>query len=233
MTKTRALPKSVQLSEMLIREIVSGRIPDGARLPTERQMAADMGVAVRTLRKSLAHLQEKGLLERVQGSGNYVRYKPDVESVYSFFRLELNEGGGLPTAKVLDVLKLSKPADTPFIGDSPMGHRVRRLRFLADQPIAIEEIWFDERFAQQIQKEELIDSMYFFYKSSLDLMITRIEDRVSVGVVPEWTVDEFEMSAGDMAGYIERIGWDQNDEPAEFSKTWFDPKLARYTMRLQ
>ena len=41
---------------MLIREIASGRIPDGTRLPTERQMAEDLGVAVWTLRRALSIL---------------------------------------------------------------------------------------------------------------------------------------------------------------------------------
>ncbi|MFC7292604.1 GntR family transcriptional regulator [Hirschia litorea] len=233
MTSTRTLPKSVQLSEMLIREIVAGHLADGARLPTERQMAADLGVAVRTLRKALATLQEKGLLERVQGSGNYVRAKPMVESVYSFFRLELLRGGGLPTAKVLDVLKLAKPEGAPDFGESQTAHRIRRLRYLADKPIAVEEIWLDARFIDRIKKDDLVDSLYLFYKESLDLVISRIEDGVSVDAVPEWTVEEFGMKAGEAAGYIERIGWDQNGDPAEFSKTWFDPKLARFVMRLQ
>ena len=62
-----------------------------------------------------------GLLVRVQGSGNYVRSQPDVASVYSMFRLELVEGGGLPTAQVLSVDRLAKPLDLP-----PFGSDARR-----------------------------------------------------------------------------------------------------------
>ena len=50
-------------------------------------MAESFGIAVSTLRKALASLQEKGLLERVQGSGNYIRTKADTGSVYAFLRL--------------------------------------------------------------------------------------------------------------------------------------------------
>ena len=89
MAKTSALPKFIQLSEMLIREIAAGHLADGSRLPPEREMADDLGVAVGTLRKALADVEAKGLLDRVQGSGNYVRHRPAVESVYAFFRLEL------------------------------------------------------------------------------------------------------------------------------------------------
>ena len=74
-----ALPKATQLSEMLIREIMVGRLPDGTKLPPERDMASMHGVAVGTVRKALARLQDQGLLQRVQGSGNYVRAKSDVD----------------------------------------------------------------------------------------------------------------------------------------------------------
>ena len=55
-----ALPKYIQISEMLIREIAAGHLADGARLPPERDMAADLNISVGTLRKALSDLVEKG-----------------------------------------------------------------------------------------------------------------------------------------------------------------------------
>ncbi len=94
---------------MLIREIAAGRLLDGERLPPEREMAAEMGISVGTLRKALADLTGKGLLERRQGSGNYVKQGTGGESVYAFFRLELVEGGGLPTAELIAVESRTSP----------------------------------------------------------------------------------------------------------------------------
>lgn len=234
MTTPRSLPKSVQLTEMLIREIAAGRIEDGARLPSERQMSADLGVAVGTLRKALAALQDKGLLERVQGSGNYVRAKKvsSIDSVYAFFRLELTEGGGLPTTKILEVYKRRKPCDAPNFGDATSAHRFRRIRFLNETPVALEEIWLDARFADRIRLFDVTDALYVFYKQSLGLVISRIEDKVGVCSLPDWHEDALLMKDDGQAGFIERIGWDQYGKPAEYSRTWFNPQIARYTMRL-
>lgn len=218
---------------MLIREIAAGHIPDGSRLPPERKMASDLNIAVGTLRKALAELESKQLLERIQGSGNYVRARPVPESIYAFFRLELADGGGLPTARVIDVARQPKPRDAPAFGDGTMAHRIRRLRYLDDQPIAVEEIWLDGRFVKRLEASQLVDSLYFFYKKSLGLVITRVIDRVGVAPAPDWTPQAFPIPQGTPAGYIERLSWEQNDTPAEFSRTWFDPDLARYTMRLQ
>jgi GntR family transcriptional regulator len=233
MTGSSALPKHTQLSEMLIREILAGHLADGARLPPERRMAEELDVAVGTLRRALSILEEKGLLERVQGSGNYIRARPMIESVYAFFRLERTRGGGLPTARVLDVVKLRKPAGAPDFGRSLTAHRIRRLRFLDSVPVAIEEIWLDARFADRLKARDLIDSLYLYYKKVLGLVIARIEDRVGVSKVPDWAPEEFSMAAGASAGFIERVSFNQDHQPAEYSCTWFNPEAARYTIRLQ
>lgn len=233
MTDRHSLPVHQQISEMLIREIAAGRRIDGEKLPPEREMAAGFGVAVGTLRKALADLDNKGLLERIQGSGNYIRCKPDVASIYSMFRLELIEGGGLPTARVLSAERLPKSADMPAFGSSDEGHRIRRLRSLGGKPAAMEEIWLDGSYAKSVAAEELSESLYLFYRQALGFWIARAEDRVGVGIVPDWAPAEFGLPAGTPAGFIERIGWTQEGRSAEFSRTWFDHRIARYVARLR
>lgn len=233
MSDRYALPLHQQISEMLIREIAAGRMIDGEKLPPEREMAGDLNVAVGTLRKALADLHAKGLLERVQGSGNYVRSRPDVDSIYALFRLELVEGGGLPTARVISAERIAKTADMPRFGTSGEAHRIRRLRSLGGKPAAVEEIWLDGGYAETIEAEDLSDSLYLFYRQALGIWISRAEDRVGVDVVPQWAPAEFGLLPGAPAGFIERIGWTQDGASAEFSRTWFDHTKARYVARLR
>ena len=231
-TGAQALPKYLQISERLIRDIAAGRLADGARLPPEREMAEGLDVSVGTLRKALRELAGLGLLDRVQGSGNYVRHKADVRSVYALFRLELVTGGGLPTARVLDVARLTKPQDAPDFGPSPEAHRIRRLRALDGEPAAMEEIWLDARHAAVVTAADLSDSLYRFYAERLGLVIARVEDRIGVAPVPDWRPQGFAPAAGTAAGYIERIGFTAQGARAEFSRTWFDPDRVRYVSRM-
>lgn len=227
-----ALPIYVQIAELLIRDIAAGRLIDGERLPPERDMAANLNVSVGTLRKSLAELEKKGMLERIQGSGNYIRETGTQNSVYAMFRLELPEGGGLPRADILSVDHLEKPSDLPEFGTSTTGSRVRRMRYLNDTIIAVEEIWLDES-AGKVDQTLLSDSLYRYYQQQLGFWITRAEDRVSVRALPQWTPETFTKPAGEAAGYIERFSWSEGPEPVEFSKTWFDPDRATYVQRLK
>lgn len=231
MLPSRPLPKPVLLSEMLIREIAAGRLVDGSRLHTERQLAAHFNVAVGTLRKALSILEEKGMLERIQGSGNYVKSDVHKSGVYGFFRLELVRGGGFPSAKVISVERIEKEADMPDFGTAHTAHRVRRLRFLDDTPVALEEIWLDGRFNEEFSKEDLSDSLYYFYQKKFDLFIAHATDQVGVATVPNWGPDAFPLDSYEPCGFIKRVSQDQYGQPAEFSRTWFDASLANYTIR--
>ncbi|MFV1531414.1 MULTISPECIES: GntR family transcriptional regulator [unclassified Phaeobacter] len=226
-----ALPLYLQISESLTREIAAGRLADGERLPPERQLAQQYGTTVRTLRKSLSELEKQGMLERVQGSGNYIRTTQSVQSVYSMFRLELPGGGGLPTADVLSVTALAKPETLPEFGRSGSGTRIRRLRYLDDVVIAVEEIWLDGG-AGQVDAGQLSDSLYRYYRLNLGFWISRAEDRVSLGRVPDWAPTRFGKPPGATVGYIERLSWAQDEAAVEFSRTWFDPDKALYVQRL-
>jgi len=227
MPQSHALPLYVQISEMLIRDIQAGRLPHGSRLPPERDMAANLGISVGTLRKSLADLAEKGLLERRQGSGNYVRQGTASGAVYSFFRLELVEGGGLPTAELLSVVRAAKPVYLPPFGNGPDAHRIRRRRFLGDVLAAVEEIWLDAARAPALSAVDLVESLYLFYRETLGFWIARAEDRISLGQAPDWG------GLSGTVGMVDRLSWDQLGASVEVSRTWFDPERVRYVSRLK
>jgi GntR family transcriptional regulator len=226
-----ALPVYIQIAEVISRQIDAGLLEDGQRLPTERDMAKSHGVAVGTLRKALARLTEMGRLDRRQGSGNYIRQTDRSAALYTMFKLERPDGGGLPTARLLSLATMKKPDELPAFGTGETAHRFRRLRFLDAVPVALEEIWLDAGAAPDLPSDRISDSLYKFYRDVLGLWITRTEDRVSLAPVPDWTVDQFPLYAGTVAGYVERIGWAQDGARVEYSQSWFDPAQARFVAR--
>ena len=225
-----ALPKYVQIAEMLTRDIAAGRLADGARLPPERDMAETLGIAVGTLRRALDMLEDRHLIERIQGSGNYVRARSDVPSVYRFLRIERIGGGGLPTAEVLSIDRLPAPKAAHFTHSD--GFRFRRLRFMDKVPAALEEIWLDCAITDTVDAAAVSESLYLYYSDTLGVVITAAEDRISVAATPDWADPRFGVRAGDMAGFIERTGRVCTGQTVEFSRTWFDPKQINYVSRL-
>ncbi|SFE48626.1 GntR family transcriptional regulator [Roseivivax sediminis] len=232
MADRHALPLYVQLSELLIREIRAGRYAEGERLPPEREMAAALGTSVGTLRKALADLTDKGLLERRHGSGNYVRRGAETPSVYAFFRVELLEGGaGLPRADLLALDRCPAAEAPTAFGPAPHVFRIRRLRSLNRVPAVLEEIWLDGAHAADIGATELSESLYLFYRERLGLWISRVEDRLTMGAVPEWAPPTFGCAAGAATLLATRRGWAKSGALAEISRNWIDTRVAAYVSR--
>ncbi len=228
-----SLPIYLQVTEMIVRDIAAGRLIEGERLKPEREMADDLGIAVGTLRKALSELASRGLLERVQGSGNYVRAASDPKSIYALFRLELIGGGGLPSAEVLSVERLAKPRELPPFGASDEGHRIRRLRRLSGRPAAVEEIWLDGSYAARIDPQDLSESLYLHYRTRLGLWIVRAEDQVGLDHVPAFAPPAFGQPPGAPVPHVLRLSDAQDGVRAEVSRTWYDHKVARYVARLK
>lgn len=225
------MPLHLQISEMLVREIQSGVLINGEKLAPERQMAARLNISVGTLRKALHELEEKGMLQRIHGSGNYISHNAETENVYALFRLELIEGTGEPTAELLSIDNIAKTEDLPNFGKSRHAFRFRRLRMIGSVPSALEEIWLDGSYASAISKADVSDSMYLFYKEHLGFWISRTEDRVSVAQTPEWAPEDWSNSKPVHCGYVERHSRDQHGNSAEFSRTWFDPSVVQFVSR--
>lgn len=225
-----SLPKHIQISEMLVREVASGRLADGARLPPEREMAAELKISVGTLRRALDELTERGMLERIHGSGNYVRYGGDARAVYAFFRLEVPGGGGLPTAHVLSADGVERPEGLQTNGGCAQVLRIRRLRLLNMAPAALEEIWVDIPGASELTGADLSESLYLSFQRELGTSIDRTEDRVSLGHVPAWGDGQLDISTGAPCGFVERTGW-AGGAQVETSQTWFDSNRAQFVSR--
>ena len=67
-------PKSIttQVSDLLAERIRSQEYAPGSRLPSESDLALQLGVSRATVRSALARLATQGLVLRKQGNGTYV-----------------------------------------------------------------------------------------------------------------------------------------------------------------
>ncbi|MEY4255841.1 MAG: hypothetical protein RLZZ141_1068 [Pseudomonadota bacterium] len=72
------------LARSLLEELASGRYPEGARLPAERELAIRYNVSRPTVREAIIALEVQGLVEVKVGSGAYVRRLPGKEDLPGF-----------------------------------------------------------------------------------------------------------------------------------------------------
>ena len=67
------VPKYRQVFEKLSHEILSGKYPPGQKFPSEAALVQQFRTSRITIGRALRELVERGLVERVAGSGTYVR----------------------------------------------------------------------------------------------------------------------------------------------------------------
>lgn len=66
-------PKYLAIAEALADDIAGGKLAPGARLPTHRRLAEQIGVTVGTITRAYAEAQRRGLISGEIGRGSFVR----------------------------------------------------------------------------------------------------------------------------------------------------------------
>ncbi len=69
---SRALPVYEQVREQIRRMVAAGTLQPGTRLPTIRQLAADLGLAKGTIERAYELLEGDTVIERHGRNGSYV-----------------------------------------------------------------------------------------------------------------------------------------------------------------
>ncbi|MBI5087352.1 MAG: GntR family transcriptional regulator [Actinobacteria bacterium] len=69
---SRALPVYEQVREQIRRMVAAGTLPSGTRLPTIRQLAADLGLAKGTIERAYELLEHDAVIERHGRNGSFV-----------------------------------------------------------------------------------------------------------------------------------------------------------------
>jgi phosphonate metabolism transcriptional regulator PhnF len=135
------------IAKQLEADIAERRLAAGDKLPTEQQLCDQFKTNRHTVRRALAHLQARGLVESTQGRGSFVR-KPSI--LYQIGRRTrfsdlLQQQAANPSTRTL-MLEL-RPAG-PQVA-AALGIRagapaifVERMGYANDQPISIACHWF-------------------------------------------------------------------------------------------
>lgn len=111
----RRVPITSQVNAILLERIRTQEYPPGSRLPSESDLAGELGVSRASIRGALSRLAAEGLLIRKQGDGTYVNLHIDaiptrMGAMWNFLRL-IEHSGHQPTIRL--VSQVARPATEP------------------------------------------------------------------------------------------------------------------------
>ncbi len=183
------LPLYQQLAELLSRDIASGALPVGARLPSEPELARTHGIGRPTVRQATELLVQRGLLERRRGSGTYVQSAPRRVDLFSLGGTlsSFREGGLALQTKLLGKMaeaRVAAEADNPFAGRSAL--LITRLGSVAQKPVLLERLYFDRDVFAGLPRLALAGaSLSRIVEERYYLKPTHAEQSFRVAVPPE------------------------------------------------
>jgi len=137
-----------ELVARLTASIVSGKLPPGSRLPTEREMIAATGVSRTVVREAVAALKADRLVITRQGVGAFV-----AEQVRRPFRVDFDERSTL--REVLNVMELRTGVEVEAAGLAAERASPAQIKKIADR--------FDAVSAAIARGENAVDQDFAFH----------------------------------------------------------------------
>jgi GntR family transcriptional regulator len=139
-------------------------LPVGSRLPSEKEFAVQFEVSRMTVRQALDALEAEGRVERVPGSGTFVR-RPTVAMGPNLtsFTEDMCARGLLPSSRLVAFEEVAAPqetADDLGVETDSMVIRMERLRFADHEPMCLEVAYLPMRFQRVLDDADLEGSLH-------------------------------------------------------------------------
>ncbi len=211
------------------------RLGHGDTLPAERRLADELGVSRTTLRKALAELSAEGVLRREHGSGTYVA-PPKVVRVRQLTSLseDFEEDGKKVASQVLSCDHLTADAETQAALELSRGarvYRVRRLRVVEDEPLAIEVAHLRGPLRGLEGRLQENASLYEALRVYYSREISEVEDTVETALASPDEAELLGVPTGHPLLMVHRLGRDADGVALEWTRSVYRGDRFKFVAR--
>ncbi|HYF57113.1 MAG TPA: GntR family transcriptional regulator [Salinarimonas sp.] len=216
----RARPLYRQVRDALVRRIADGVWQSGQAIPSEFEIAADLGVSQGTVRKALDEMAAERLVMRRQGRGTFVARHDDERILFQFFKLVPDAGGRrFPESRVLAVSR--RPADARAAERLDIPPRtgivaIERLRTLAGAPRVWERIVVPARLFPGLAERELPNNLYELYALEFGVTIAAATERLTAVAATAREAGPLEIAPGTPLLAVDRVARSIDGRAAEW-----------------
>ncbi|MGD8956720.1 MAG: GntR family transcriptional regulator [Chromatiaceae bacterium] len=217
-----SIPLYMQIKELFVANISDGRWSPGDVIPSEIQLAQDLGVSQGTVRKAITELVENNVLTRRQGRGTFVAYHDSERALFHFFHIVDNKGRKvLPESTTLSCRrKRASRVETAKLNLAPGSSvvSIERIRKFDDQPTMLETITLpSEPFAElgNVGACDLPNMLYELYEKKFGITIHNAEEQLRAVAASKRDGALLGLEAGAPLLEIERVAKTLDNSPVE------------------
>jgi GntR family transcriptional regulator len=189
-------------------------------LPSEPDIAADLGVSHGTVRKALDELAAENLVVRRQGKGTYVARHDEERILFQFFKLIPDTGERrFPDSRIVGVETRDADMDAMRILNLRKGARVvaiERVRMLADTVCILERIMLPKALFPGIEKRDLPNNLYELFRAEFGVSIARATERLKAVAAARREAKHLEVPVGTPLLAVDRTAFAIDGVPVEW-----------------
>lgn len=228
-----AQPLYQQLASQLLRDIESGRLSAGARLPSESELMEIHGISRITVRQAIAMLSRADKLVAQRGKGTFVAgslVRHDLHALQGFYESLRSQGIEPHTTLV----EWSPAADVRADGLPPRLHlpvRLRRLYSVDERPFAVVTGWLPQRAAEVGRERAARLKVYEILSQLMGLKVDHSDVAIRCERAPKDIAQLLDLPRGSMVLLMERQSFDAEGRTCEFMRIHIMPQ--RYEFRLR
>jgi GntR family transcriptional regulator len=209
--------------EGLLRELLGGTYPRGAKLPNEDDLAQRFGVSRATVREAVSGLVEAGYVTRRHGSGTYVtgtlprRHALDMSVSYTRM---IREAGLEPGLVLLDRSEHPASADEALALRVPVGElllAVERIRTADGRPVVYSRDRLPRRYAPP---GDALDASLYAVLDSSGHTVHAASARLVPVVADERQAQLLRVEPGTPLLHIDQVDFDHAGHPVMLSAEW-------------
>ena len=229
-------PAYLQVRDQIATAIARGSLPAGHALPSERDLAADLGLSRMTVRRAFRELEQDELVEPRHGSGTYVRARrleQTIDRVLGFTD-EARHLGFKAGSRLLEIGLV--PADAELaealrcrVGDEVL--RVVRLRTADEAPLSLQYAHLRPSLAALTAEElERHGSLYRALELRFGVVPQRARQTIGARLPTRRERVLLEIGPHDPVLALERTTFDPEDLPFEYVRSAY--RTDRYRVAL-
>jgi GntR family transcriptional regulator len=215
---------SVQVLRRIEADILTGSLKAGSRLAPERELGARLGVARNTLRRALAALSEKGLIQ-ARGRGGWIVVGQSVteriDGPPSLTEWAARHGYVVTSAVVTARTRTATAAEATDlrIPTSSTVFELERVRFVEGIPLSFDRSILHPRLIPTVKGADFASrSLFGVIREQAGLIATRAEVVLKALPATERVATLLKIAEGEPLLQVEELTFDQYGEPFETAR---------------
>ncbi len=212
----------MQIKDLLVAKISEGDWLPGNIIPSEINLAQELGVSQGTVRKAITELVDSNVLTRKQGRGTFVSNHDTQRALFHFFHISDNKGHKvLPQSTVLscrcksatrqEAAKLHVETGSEIV-------RIERVRQIKGKPMILETITLPSNPFVDLTHEgsfDLPNTLYELYEKCYGITIHSADEHLRAVAATKRDAEMLNIDVGTPLLEIERVALKLDKTPVE------------------